>query len=113
MMNFMRMKITLSIFLMVIFASCYKEPDYEDLSDNFTVTTNRDTVNFGAYKTYFISDTVALTSGTSKDSLLPPAEAKRLVDAVKSNMAARGYTFVPKAAKPDLGINVGALKDID
>ncbi|HTE23316.1 DUF4136 domain-containing protein [Flavitalea sp.] len=110
----MRIKIALSLFLVVMLAGCYKEPAYEELSDNFTVTTNRDLeVDFGTYKTYFISDTVPYHSGTSKDSMLPAAEAKKLVDAVKANMSTRGYTFVPKAAKPDLGVSLGALKDTD
>jgi len=110
----MRIKITLSLLAVVMLAGCYKDPAYEDLSSNFTVATNRDLQSdFGTYKTYFISDTVAFRSSTSKDSILPAAEAKKLVDVVKSNMASRGYTFVPKSAKPDLGINLGALKDID
>jgi hypothetical protein len=111
---FMRIKIPLSLFLMVMIAGCYKDPSYDQLSSNFTVTTNRDIkADFSTYKTFFISDTVAFTSSNPKDSILVGAEAKTLIDAVKANLVARGYTSVARTAKPDLGIKLGVLKDVD
>jgi len=110
----MRTKVSLSLFLIVMLAGCYKDPLYDELSSNFTVVTNRDTkAVFSSYKTYYISDTVAYASSKPTDSFLVGAEAKMLVDAVKSNMLARGYTFVPRTAKPDLGVSLGAIKDVD
>lgn len=110
----MRIKIALSFLLMVMMAGCYKSPDFDDLSDNFTVSTNRDVeANFANYKTFHVSDTIAFASSNPKDSIIVGADAKTVVDAVKANMAARGYVFVARSAKPDLGIKVGALKDVD
>jgi hypothetical protein len=110
----MRIEIPLSLVLMVMIAGCYKDPSYDQLSSNFTVTTNRDTkADFSTYKTFYVSDTLAYASTNPKDSILVGADAKAIIDAVKSNLVARGYISVPRAANPDLGIRVGAVKDVD
>ncbi|MGN6511029.1 MAG: DUF4136 domain-containing protein, partial [Chitinophaga sp.] len=84
------------------------------LSSNFVVQTDAAKgVAFENYKTYYISDTVALISSSKTDTLLPADAALQIVNTIKSNMDARGYTFVPKALKPDLGINTIAVKDVD
>jgi len=99
---------------MVMMAGCYKDPAYTDLSSSFTVTTNRDLkANFASYKTFHISDSVRFISEKSKDSVIMGGDAKTLVDAVKSNLIARGYTFVLRNAKPDLGINLIVIRDVD
>ncbi len=99
---------------MLLLLSCRKEPDLSQLSSNFVVQTDAAKgVSFSNYKTYYISDTVALISTSKTDTLLPSADALQLVNTIKSNMNARGYTFVPKALKPDLGINTLAVKDVN
>jgi hypothetical protein len=104
------------IFLIVIavaigFASCLKTVDYEKLSSNFVVTTNFDkSAAFNSYKTYYISDTVVNVGGSGADSILTGANAQQLVDAVKTNMNNRGYTFTAIRLKPDLGIRMGIVK---
>jgi hypothetical protein len=91
---------------------CLKSPDYDQLSSNFVVATNTDSsAVFSNYKTYFISDSVTIISGTGGDTILNDANTKKLVDAVKENMKARGYTFVSKAAVPDLGLMMGIAKN--
>jgi hypothetical protein len=102
------------IVLVLTQAACLKQPDFEELSSDFAVSTNIDpAVNFSNYQTYFISDSVAIISSTSGDTVLKNDDTQKLVDAVKKNMNERGFTFVPKAANPDLGINMGILKDVD
>lgn len=99
---------------MLLLLSCRKEPDLSQLSSNFVVQTDAAKgVAFENYKTYYISDTVALISSSKTDTLLPADAALQIVNTIKSNMDARGYTFVPKALKPDLGINTIAVKDVD
>jgi hypothetical protein len=98
----------------LLLLSCRKEPDLSQLSSNFVVQTDAAKgVAFENYKTYYISDTVALISSSKTDTLLPADAALQIVNTIKSNMDARGYTFVPKALKPDLGINTIAVKDVD
>src|SRR6478735_5435576 len=85
---------------------CLKSPDYDQLSSNFVVATNTDTItNFSNFHTYYMSDSVAyLSDNATTDSVIKDANSQKLVDAVKANMTARGYTFVPKGAKPELGV---------
>jgi hypothetical protein len=93
---------------------CLKDPDYEKLSSNLVVATNTaEGVNFSDYHTYYISDSVGVISETLSDTMIKNASSQKLVDAVKQNMNALGYTFVTKANKPDLGINMIVIKDVD
>jgi len=100
----------LSVALMT---ACRKEPDLSDLSLNFVVQTDRDPgAQFNSYSTFYISDTIAYLSANKNDSILVDENAKTLVATIKSNMEARGYTFVERDEDPDLGINTIAIKDI-
>ena len=102
----------LGLVIMIAQESCLKSSDFEDLSSNFVVVTNTDSSqNFSNFLTYYISDTVAYHTDVVTDSIINNASSKQLVDAVKQNMSALGYTFVNKGAKPDLGINLGVLRN--
>lgn len=111
----MKRKFLIPLIVMVFtLTACLKQPDFEELSSDFVVSTNIDpAINFSGYQTYFISDSVAYIGSSLNDTILKNASTQKLVDAVKQNMNARGYTFVPKGAKPDLGINMGIMKDVD
>ena len=100
---------------LLIFYSCRKTPDLESLSNNFVVQTSKNPeANFSSYKTYYISDTIAYIAANPKDSLWFDDKAKQLVDAVKTNMAARGYTFVSNShSNPDLGLGLTVIKDLN
>jgi hypothetical protein len=107
-----RLLLPFGVLLMVIQEGCLKSPDFEQLSSEFVVATKTDSSRtFSSYRTYYISDTVAYHSDVVSDSVINNASSKQLVDAVKQNMNALGYTFVAKGAKPDLGINMGVLKN--
>jgi hypothetical protein len=107
-----RLLLPFGVLLMVLQEGCLKSPDFDQLSANFVVTTKTDSTRiFSSYRTYYISDTVAYHTDVVADSIINNASSKQLVDAVKQNMNALGYTFVSKSAKPDLGINMGVLKN--
>ena len=97
------------------FMACRKTPDTSQLTNKFVVITNRDPkASFASYKTFAISDTVAYISNTpSADSIIVGAPAAALVNAVKTNMAARHYTLVARTANPDLGIKITAIKQLN
>ena len=98
--------------LVFIQYGCLKEPDYEQLSSNLVVATIADSVaDFSSYRTYFISDSVAVVNGTAVDTILKDENTQKMVDAVKQNMNARGYVFAPKADSPELGITLGIAKN--
>jgi hypothetical protein len=95
----------------LLLLGCLKDPDFEQLSSNFVVVTKADSIaNFSNYKTYYISDTLGLVSDNVNDTILIGTTAQALVNAVKQNLNARGYTFVPKGAHPDIGVNLGIIK---
>jgi len=107
-----RVLLPLGVILMILQEGCLKSPDFDQLSSDFVVTTKTDSSSiFSNYRTYYISDTVAYHSDVVTDTILNNANSKQLVDAVKQNMNTLGYTFVAKGAKPDLGINMGVLKN--
>jgi hypothetical protein len=103
------------VLLIGSFMACRKTPDTSQLTNKFVVITNRDpNVNFGNYKTYYISDTVTYISNTpGADSILVGAGATQMVAAVKTNMSARGYTFAPRSPSIDLGLRLTAIKQLN
>jgi len=105
----------LTAFITATLIGCRKAPDLTPLKTSFVVQTSRqpDAV-FSSYKTYYISDTIALKTSNPNDTLWFTADAKQLVNAVKANMNARGYTFVPsKNSSPNLGLGLTAVKDLN
>ncbi|SEW43568.1 DUF4136 domain-containing protein [Chitinophaga arvensicola] len=103
----------LLLLALILLAACRKEPDLSQLSGNFVVQTDRDpAAQFNSFKTFYISDTVAYISSNPKDSILTDNTAKSLVAQIRKNMEARGYVYVGRAFKPDLGINTVAVKDV-
>lgn len=96
-------------------ASCRKTPDTSQLTNKFVVTTVRDpNVNFGSYKKYAISDTVAYISNTpGADTIITGAVAASMINAVKTNMNARGYVLTPRNQAFDLGVKVTAIKQLN
>jgi hypothetical protein len=99
----------------VLLVACRKSPDTSQLSVNFVIQTAKSPeANFSNYKTYYISDTIALKTSNPNDTLWVDADAKQLVDAVKQNMEARGYTAVTGSHNsPDLGLGLTVIKDLN
>ena len=94
--------------------ACRKSPDTSRLSTEFVVQTARDPdADFGSYSTYYISDTIKLSTTNPNDSVWSDLQSKQLIDAVKANMAAMGYTLVNKGSNPDLGLSMTAIKDLN
>jgi len=109
----MKRTILLSILVLSFFLNgCLKDPDYDQLSSSFVVATNTDTgANFSTYRTYYISDSVAVINSNTTDTILKDANTQKLVDAVKQNMNARGFVFASKATRPDMGLMLGIAKN--
>jgi hypothetical protein len=84
----------------------------ENLSSNFVVVTRYDTsVNFHDYKTYEIRDTIETFTGNPNDSIWDDANAQSIINEVRNQMAAYGYTEVPIGAHPDLGLMCVAIRN--
>lgn len=109
----MKSKLLFLFFLTAAVISCRKIPDTNQLSNEQVVATDRDmAANFSGYSTYFISDTVSVVANNPNDSILTGALAQQMVNAVKTNMNNRGYTFVARTANPDLGFRLTVIKDV-
>ena len=109
----MKPKILVFITLLAIGVSCRKEPNYDQLTYEQVVATDRDlTAVFSDYSTYFISDSVSVVATNPNDSILTGPLALQLVTAVKTNMNSRGYTFAARNANPHLALRLTVIKDI-
>jgi len=91
----------------VVFTSCYKQPDYDVLTDKAIVVTNHDaSAVFASYQTYYLPDFVGEISDDVSDSILDAAVAQPILESIRSNMNSRGYTEVTNSDSADLGIRV-------
>ena len=98
--------------------ACYPEPDGQMLVDDLVVATNFDPeANFTTYTTYAIpTDTIGLISNTSSDTIITQNKSsfpRPVINAIKANMNARGYTLTDRSQNPDLGINVLVVNDFN
>lgn len=90
--------------------SCSKDP-VSNLSaeeSRIYITDYSKTVNFGGYHTFYISDSAAVVDENSATKEATDVDVA-FINAVKNQMAARGYVYVPRDSTPDLGIVVNRI----
>jgi hypothetical protein len=106
--NFLLLMIVAGISL--AFISCRKEPlDNLTAEESRIYITNFDsTANFSSYKTYSISDSVAVISDGQFVKQLNEVD-QAYINAVKKYMQQFGYTLVAKNESPDVGININRI----
>jgi hypothetical protein len=113
-MIYMKKEITLLALVITSLVGCRREPDTAALSNSFVVQSSRTQgIDFGAYKTFYIPDSIAIKTTNPNDSLWFDASAQQLITTVKQNMTSRGYTLVPKGSNPDIGLSFFAVKDLN
>ena len=99
--------------------ACQTEPDSAKLIDEMVVSTNYDPeADFSAYTTYAIpTDTIGFVTNTSSsDTIITYPESsfpRNVLNKIRSNLEARGYTRVGKDEDPDLGMNVMVVNDFN
>ena len=97
--------------LLAAAAACYPS-GVETVDDLNTVTTVHDGgTNFGSFITFAVADQVKYLQADGGTTSLPPALGNPLINAVSSNMTARGYTqIVPTLVnRPDLAMTLGVV----
>src|SRR6185312_14492948 len=101
--NFLIVCMTMSILY-----GCSKDP-LRNLSDDESriyITNYDSTTNFRNYKTFSISDSVAVISDGMLQKKSISETDSAIINAVKENMQQRGYELVNKSDNPDLGVSV-------
>lgn len=94
----------------VLYTSCTKDPvsNLNNQESRIYITDHDSTVNFSNYKTYSISDSVAIIqNGSSMRELNAVDQA--YINAVKKYMNQAGYTLVTKKENPALGVDVNHI----
>jgi hypothetical protein len=94
----------------IIYTSCTKDPVNNLTADEsrIYITDHDSSVNFSDYKTYSISDSVAvIENGKSFHDLNDAGQA--YIDAVKKHMGQAGYQMVSRNDNPDLGVDVNHI----
>jgi len=94
----------------VLLSSCSKDPLNHLTQDETRIyITDRDsTVNFASYKTFSISDSVAVVHDQHGFKDLSPADSAYIV-AVKKYMQQQGYVLVNHNQNPDIGVDVSRI----
>src|SRR5688500_11848765 len=111
-------KFFLLMLVTVFFVGCQPEPDKLKLLDELVVATNYDAeADFTSYTTYAIpTDTIGFFSNASNDTIITQSEIdfpRPVINKIKQNLNAKGYTQVDKTQNPDLGISVVVVNDFD
>ncbi|MFT3933262.1 MAG: DUF4136 domain-containing protein [Chitinophagaceae bacterium] len=95
----------------LMLASCSKDP-VGKLSSEETrlyITNYDSTANFSSFKTFSISDSVAIISNNHLREKTRDTYDSLMITAVVNAMVQRGYTQVSNSQNPDLGINVNNI----
>lgn len=107
----------IALTIVLLFSSCEKTPDLDQLDGKSIVRTSYDKdANFGAMKNYFINDTVYAITGTGKSGYEKwdyekNSSAKTLIDKVKSNLNTLGYTQVSDTLSCDMALQITFIKN--
>jgi hypothetical protein len=97
-----------AVVAMVSFSSCKKDPlkDMTDEESRIYITNHDKTADFTSYSTFSIVDSVAVLTRTDSAKKALTDYDQKLIASVTAAMQQRGYTLVPRAAKPDLAVNL-------
>jgi hypothetical protein len=99
------------IALAFAFTSCSKEPlrNLTEEESRIYITNFDSSANFGAFKTFSISDSVAVISNNQLEGKDQTPVDIAFITAVKNEMQKRGYIQVSRDQNPDLGVNVSRI----
>ena len=109
------MKKILPFFLLVLLlASCQKDPDMSKLSDDFVVFTdyNKD-ANFNSFTAFYVPDSVMVIGTNEKPEFWTGADAQPIVSTLVKAMEARGYTRTTDKSVAELGLQVSFVKNVN
>lgn len=90
--------------------ACNKQPvsKLSTEESRIYITDYDSTVSFTNYKTYSISDSIAVIDNNQSVKQLSAAD-QGYIDAVKKYMAQRGFTLVDKNSNPNIGVDISRV----
>jgi hypothetical protein len=94
-----------------LFGSCTPGNEITAAESDVVVTLYDNKFDFGAQQTYFLPDTIVHLTGDKEEVDDPKLSRKydrQIIQKIKNEMSARGYTWVDSAANPDLLMGAGA-----
>lgn len=91
--------------------SCRKDPvkNLDGDEGQIYITKHSDSVNFSAFRTFSIADSVAIIQNNKLLGKELTAADAAYIQAVKDQLTQRGYTQVNKDQNPDMGITVSQI----
>lgn len=106
------MKKIFPLFLMILLmASCQKDPDMSKLSDDFVVFTDYDkSAKFDSFSTFYVPDSVMVIGNDEKPAYWTATEADDVIMTLVKNMESRGYTRTLAKEDADLGVQVSYVE---
>ena len=75
------------------------------------ITDVKQGVNWNAYATFVLPDSV-FTLNNQRAGIWNDLRAPRMTSSVATNLASRGYRRVDRSAKPDLGVNIIGITNV-
>lgn len=98
------------LILTAAFTGCAKDPisNMTEEESRIYITNHDQAANFGTYRTYSISDSVAVINNGQASKQQTSVDVA-YINAVKAEMSARGYQRVAANASPDLAVNVNRI----
>lgn len=97
--------------VMLFLNSCKKDPlnNLTNEESRIYITNYDTTANFSSYSTFSITDSVTVIQDNQFAGRSYDAYDVNVINAMSSQMTARGYTLVNKSANPDLAINISKV----
>ena len=94
----------------VAFSSCTKDhiSNLSDEESRIYITNYDSAANFTSYKTFYISDSVAVIDN-GRVTRQANATDRAFISAFKTSMESRGYVAVNKDANPSLGLTINRV----
>src|SRR5258705_3258834 len=109
----MKNYVTVPVVMATVFmlGSCTKDPvnNLNAEESRIYITNHDSTANLASFKTFSISDSVAVISNNHLQEKTHDSFDSLLIAAFVNAMTQRGYTLVTKDQSPDLGINVSNI----
>jgi len=109
-MKMMRSALFTGLLGVVVLSGCSKDP-LKGLTQDETriyITDHDSSVNFSTYKTYSISDSVAVINDNQSTKKRTDIDSA-YITAVKKYMQQNGYVQVDKSQNPDIGVDVSRI----